>query len=285
MKCKSPLHLAAVAVGLCLLGVIAYCLWVEPNQLVVRHVWIEDSSLAKVLKGKVVVHISDLHIDRLGRREQKALQVLDELKPDLIFLTGDYVQWNGDYETALHFLSKLRAKVGIWGVMGDYDYSQSRKSCLFCHEEGSGRSTRGHSVKFLRNSYDKVELPGGFIWIGGMDRESERPYSSDKKLLPNKMGGAAVILSHNPLAFDLLNEHQSVLMLSGDTHGGQIPLPSWLWRILGYEKTARYTQGLFENGRKKMFVSRGIGTSHIPIRLFRPPEVVVLHFREEENGK
>ena len=67
-------------------------------------------------------------------------------------------------------------------------------------------------------------------------------------------------------------------MLAGDTHGGQFALPSWLWNIIGYKKNAAYSQGLFEEGNKRMFVTRGIGTSHIPIRLFRRPEVVVLHF-------
>jgi len=285
MKCKSPLNLAAVAVGLCLLGVIAYCIWVEPNRLIVNHVWIENPLLAEVLGGKVVVHISDLHIDRLGRREQRVLQILDEVEPDLVFLTGDYVQWDGDYEATFDFLSRLNAKVGVWAVMGDYDYSRSRMSCLFCHEKGSGKPTVRHSVRFLRNSFEKVDLPGGFIWIGGVDLEVKRPYSSDRHLLPENTQGPTIILSHNPLTFDLLKADQGVLMLSGDTHGGQIPLPSWLWRILGYEKTARYRQGLFVKGKKKMYVSQGIGTSHIPTRLFCPPEVVVLHFRENENGK
>jgi predicted MPP superfamily phosphohydrolase len=69
-------------------------------------------------------------------------------------------------------------------------------------------------------------------------------------------------------------------MLSGDTHGGQIPLPGWFFGIMGYDKNALYNQGLFERGSKKMFVSRGIGWSHMPIRLFRRPEVVVFHFEK-----
>jgi predicted MPP superfamily phosphohydrolase len=273
-------RLGLVIISLGILGLFAYGLWVGPNQLVVRHVWVQDSLLSKVLDGKVVVHISDLHIDKLGRREERVLQVLGELEPDLVFLTGDYVQWNGDYEAALNFLSKLKANVGIWAVMGDYDYSRSRESCLFCHERGSGSPPRRHPVRFLRNSVDKVDLSGESIWIGGVDWETERPYSSDRRLVAVKGKGPTIILSHNPLNFDVLDNDKDMLMLSGDTHGGQIPLPSWLWNVLGYEKSARYAQGLFVNGRKKMFVSRGIGTSHIPFRLFCPPEVVVLHFTQ-----
>jgi predicted MPP superfamily phosphohydrolase len=57
-----------------------------------------------------------------------------------------------------------------------------------------------------------------------------------------------------------------------------VPLPGWFWELIGYEKTARYSHGLFREGNKMLYVSRGIGTSHFPIRLLRRPEVVVLHF-------
>lgn len=87
-----------------------------------------------------------------------------------------------------------------------------------------------------------------------------------------------LILSHNPLNFDKFDDKTEIFMLAGDTHDGQIPLPSWLWKILGYEKNARFNEGLIQAGRKKMYLSRGIGTSQLPIRLFWRPELVVLHF-------
>ena len=257
---------------------VSYGIWVEPNQLIVRHVWIESSGFAQVLGDKVVVHISDLHINKPGRQERRVLQTLDDLKPDFVFLTGDYVQWDGNYEGALDFFSGLKAKVGIWAVMGDYDYKRSRKSCLFCHEPGSEKPTRRHRVQFLRNDLERVELKEGSLWIGGIDREPLVPFAEGLPLPRDGGRDPVILLSHDPLTFDLIKEDQQVLMLSGDTHGGQVPLPSWFWGLMGYDKTARYPQGLFQNGRKKMFVSRGIGTSHVPIRLFCPPEVVVLHF-------
>ena len=265
----------AKGIVLVLTGLIVYGLWIEPNRIEVHHVWIRDKYLGKVLEKKIMVQLSDLHIRRIGSREQEILKILNELKPDFIFLTGDYVKWNGDYEAALNFLSQLKARIGIWGVLGDYDYSNSRKSCLFCHEAGRWRYTSRHQVHFLRNSLEKVNLSNAAFWIGGVDIEEEHPKKNSSIF---KKKEPVIILSHNPLSFDLLYKDQDVFMLAGDTHGGQIPLPSWLWRIMGYEKTASYCQGIFKKGHKKMFVSRGIGTSHFPIRIFRKPEVVVLHF-------
>ena len=119
-------------------------------------------------------------------------------------------------------------------------------------------------------TFDKVVHDYGTI-VQNSDGGCEFKFTNDGK-------EPLILLSHNPLAFDTIRENQQVLMLAGDTHGGQIPLPSYLWKILGYEKCARYNQGLFENSEKKMFVSRGIGTSHLPMRILRRPEVAVLHF-------
>lgn len=262
-----------------ILMLILYGIWIEPRKVDTHHVWIQDRNLAGVFANKVIVQLSDLHIRSLGLREQAIIDLLDRLQPDIIFLTGDYVAWDGDYEPALQFLSRLHAKIGIWAVMGDYDYSNSRKSCLFCHATGSGKITVSHSVRFLRNSTEDVHLPGGTLRITGIDGENQSAFDR-KKTLPTLPKAKAILLSHNPLNFKLLDKSQNVLMLAGDTHGGQIPLPAWLFALIGYDKNALYSQGLFKQGQKQMFVSRGIGTSHLPIRLFRQPEVVVFHFQK-----
>jgi hypothetical protein len=259
-------------------GLGLYGVFIEPYWTKIHHVWIENTGLAEILEGRIAVHLSDLHMSKLGKREQKLLKILEQLDPDFIFLTGDYIQWNADNEAALTFLARLKAKVGAWAVMGDYDYSHSRKSCLFCHEVGSGKPTRRHNVRFLRDSVEHVGLPDGYISIGGIDPDVDLSSFPDTPYFSMKVDVPGIILSHNPLNFELFDDDQDVLMLSGDTHGGQIPIPSWLWKFLGYEKCAWYNQGLFERGNKKMFVTRGIGTSHLPIRILRRPEVVVLHF-------
>jgi hypothetical protein len=261
-----------------LLMLLIYGIWIEPYQVDVHHLQIKGAGINKVLKDKIAVHLSDLHIIKIGKREKKILKILDDLKPDLIFLTGDYVGWGGNYEPALTFLSSLKAKIGVWAVMGDYDYSSSRKSCLFCHEQGSGKFTERHKVRFLRNEIEQVSLPDGYAWLGGSDPGAEFNYITNKGIRFLEEKPPSIILSHNPLIFNLIDKEHDVLILAGDTHGGQIPFPSWLWSILGYEKSALYNQGLFQEGQKRMYVSRGIGTSHLPIRFLRPPELVVLHF-------
>lgn len=273
---KSRIVLMAILGALLL--VIVYGMGVEPYQVEVRHILIRNVGLNEVLAGKTAVHLSDLHIAKIGRREERVFRILEELRPDLIFLTGDYVPWNGDYEPALTFLSRLSAPLGVWAVIGDADYSNSRKSCLFCHEPGTGKPTKRHAVRFLRNTAERVELPEGHMWIGGTDVAPEHRLISINTILPRREDAPVIFLSHSPLAFDHVDEDRELFVLAGDTHGGQIYLPTRLWRLLGSEKCARYNQGLFRKGSKRMYVSRGIGTSHLPLRILRRPEVVVLHF-------
>ncbi len=265
--------------ALLVFGSIGYGFLIEPYSIGIQHITIEDPAFKAILGGKRVVQISDLHLSPLCGLEVRVLGILDEIEPDLLFLTGDYVKWGGDYEAALDFLSKLKARYGVWAVMGDYDYSRPRKSCGFCHEDGTAKPTQRHRVKFLRNSWERVELDNGVLWIGGMDEVALRPFPQDTNRLPIQENLPAIVLSHSPLGFDLFGEEDKVLLLAGDTHGGQIPLPSKLWEAIGYEKNARYNHGFFEAGRKRMFVSRGIGTSHMSFRLFTRPEIVMIDFR------
>jgi uncharacterized protein len=255
----------------------------EPYWIEVRHVQVRDPRIASVLRGAVIVHLTDLHMTGIGRRERRVLSILDDLRPDIILLTGDYVQWQGDYGPALEFLSRLKATIGVWAVMGDADYSRSRKSCLFCHEEGSGAPTKRHAVRFLRDSMERIELPGGPLVIAGTDVAKQRELGVVQAFL-DKIAEPAVVLAHNPLTFDQVRGDRRILVLAGDTHGGQLPIPDWLVRLLGRRNVLAYSQGLFVKGSAQMYVGRGIGTSRIPLRLFRRPEVTVFHFDPKADG-
>ena len=120
---KKKIFLSSLLAVCILLSI--YALFIEPQRVKTSHLYINDTELSLILKNKKAVHISDLHINKIGFREKTALKIIEGIKPDLIFLTGDYVDWNGDYSPALMFLSKLEAPLGVWAVMGDYDYSFS----------------------------------------------------------------------------------------------------------------------------------------------------------------
>jgi uncharacterized protein len=273
---------AKVVSAVCaLLGLFAavafYGICVEPDRIEVRHMRVPIKGLPQALRGMTAIHLSDLHIHAMGPREKKILEMMREIDPDMIFLTGDYIPWRGNVAPAMTFLSHLQARNGIWAVMGEYDYSNSRQSCLFCHAPDSGLPTQAHQARFLRNAVGLIDVGYGSIMVAGFDPESVHAFDDEGYELLTRQTGM-ILLSHSPLTFDLLEDDMNVLVLAGDTHGGQVPLPGWLWRLVGYEKNARYNMGWFHQGDNRMYVSKGIGTSHWRFRILRRPEIVVLHF-------
>ena len=272
-----------VLFGLCLICLLSLGYYFS-MQVGVTHVTVADKKFNEIFKGKQLVHITDLHMASIENREKKVLAILDALDPDYVFLTGDLIPWRGDVSVALGFLSQLHPKADAFGVMGDYDYSNDRSACLFCHKKDSAAKTSAHHVIMLKNTAQKIRVNDQSVYVLGLDdrEQGENNLLNDLSKIPDN--ASLIVLAHNPLLFELFDKDKKMFMMAGDTHGGQIPLPKIIWKILGYEKNEKYGYGLFGEKKKKMFVSRGVGWSHLPFRLFANPEIVVYHFIKEQPG-
>jgi len=272
-----------VAIGV--LAIVLYGFLIEPCQLTINTVPVHQGALAKTMAGRKAVLLSDLHFDE---REQeygrKILRLLKTIRPDIIFLTGDYVKWCSRaeaYENAITFLSQLSAPLGVYAVMGDADTTYSRKSCEFCHEPESGALTRRHEVTFFKNSRQLIRTGQGEFLLGGVDAEPD--YTNT--LLLDKIIDTdlpMILLAHSSLAYQTIGKEHEILVLSGDTHGGQVRLPRWFWLLTGRKPDPDHIYGFYQDNKKSLFVTRGVGTSWPPLRLGEPPEIVVLEFGDQE---
>ena len=125
---------------------IFYGAVIEPGRVTITPIAIREGRLAQILAGRKVALLSDLHFGDKGEPiAEAALRRLQEIRPDLILLAGDYVDWGSHapaYDRALMFLDKLQAPLGVFAVLGDADRTFSRKSCEFCHQPGSGAEHR-----------------------------------------------------------------------------------------------------------------------------------------------
>jgi len=266
-------------ISLVLIAILfVYGRFIEPDMVQIKTIHIKTDFIKKALKGKKIVHLSDLHLSKFGEQENKILNIIEQINPDLILLTGDYIKWYGDIKPAIKFLSRLKAKSGVFAVMGDYDYSNSRKSCLFCHEKGNSKKTKQHNVIMLANSSHKIKINDQAIQITGIDKEYEEQSTFTENNRAEGKNFLELILSHSPLSFDDFSSQDKILMFAGDTHGGQIKLPLWLFKLFGYKKNVKYNYGLFHQENRTMYVTRGTGTSHFKFRLFCPPEIAVFEF-------
>ncbi len=281
---------------------IIYGLLVEPFWIEIRHIKICDPDLAPAFEGLTIVQVSDIHLDGGGvldkLRQQRLSVILSRLSPDLILLTGDYAQWGADPRLAIDFVSTLRATYGVYGVLGDADYSYGGPEyCQFCHPSGDYQRLR-MVPRFLDKDWTCMDQRSSAFAILGLSIRGgeEEPSEIARRLseIDIRCGREIpiIILAHSSALIKELTASERLklskrpaLILSGDTHGGQIRLPVWFWRLTGLKPDPDHMTGLYRlDSHLWLYVNRGIGTTiRLPFRIGVRPEVTVFRFERDEE--
>jgi predicted MPP superfamily phosphohydrolase len=260
---------------LLLFGAKAYY---DTNCIEVRHYQITNSPLGEVLGGLKVAHLSDLHLKSIGLRGNKILEILKKEKPDLIFITGDFISFEGPYEPVMTFLHQLESPLGIYAVMGNTEYSNENGSCILCHEERSKRLREKQDPIFLRNSFSQLKFNGKTLNILGVDDPVDKKSNLKTTLKNTNSKDPSILLAHSPEVFEEASRLGLDLLLCGHTHGGQIFLTKYLKKIFPLQASLEFLEGFFNKGKTLMYVSRGIGTSFLPFRFGVKPEITFFSF-------
>jgi len=250
----------------------------DTNSIEIRHYQIKNSSLGEVLGGLKVAHLSDIHIKNMGLMVNKVLDILKSEKPDLIFITGDLISFEGPYEPVTSFLRQLNPPYGIYGVLGNTEYSNENGSCILCHEERSKRLREKQSPIFLRDSFFPLRVNGKILNIIGVDDPVHKRSHLKKALKGINSKDPSILLAHSPEIFEEASNSGVDLLLCGHTHGGQIFLVKYLRKILPLEASLGFIEGFFQDGKMLMYVNRGIGTSYLPFRFGVKPEITFFKF-------
>ncbi|MCG6533490.1 MAG: metallophosphoesterase [Syntrophales bacterium LBB04] len=251
----------------------------DTNTIEIKKYQISHASLAEVLSGLKVAHLTDLHIKRTTDREKKILEILDQEKPDLIFLTGDYITFNGSYAPALSFFRQLQAPFGVYAVMGNTEYYNENGSCVLCHKEGSRQLRKKPNPIFLRNSGVEVKINGKLLSILGTDDPVTKRSDLKKSFTHGLSNKASIVLAHSPEIFSEAVKQGVDLVLSGHTHGGQLGIIKYLKKLFPLDAALEFLDGFFQEGRTLLYVNRGTGTSLLPFRFGVKPEVAIFQFK------
>ena len=257
-------------IGICCF--LLYALIVEPFLIRVNEIKIKDENFSEFFKAYKTVLISDIHVSNLGNREKLLLKKINKISPDIIFLAGDYVSWNGDYDKAFNFLSRLKANLRVFGVLGDSDYQSSRNSCKFCHSF-SKKNDINLQVRFLRNETAFLAYNNSQMAISGVE-VFQKDLSEANRIIKHNPDCPEILISHKQITLGEIS-NRSILVLSGDTHGGQIYMPEKVWQKVFGRSKGNVRAGLIEKDKKKLFVTTGIGTNSIPFRFMCSPEIVL----------
>lgn len=247
------------------LTIAIYAYKIEPfNIEVTRH------QVAAPLQSPVkIAHLSDLHTHGLGKLEQKMLAILEQEKPDLIVLTGDLISDGNDFQRCFEVLKQLYAPMGVWVVLGNHENWASKR---MIEVYGSFKDYyEAAGVTLLLNSNRKLRED---IWLVGLDDAMAGSPDVARGFAGVPVNAYKIALYHSPAAFDEV-AGKCDLALAGHSHGGQVRLPFMkpLWLP---DKCGHYDEGWFERNGSKMYVSRGLGTSLLPIRFNCRPEISII---------
>lgn len=274
--------------------------WLLSGPLSIERLTVRIAGLSASLQGKKLVQMSDFHYDGVRLSSEileQAIAASNEVKPDLVLLTGDYVTTSPKpiHQLALQ-LKNLQSSSGVYAILGNHDmyYKQSKT------EITEALTNIGIHVLWNEIAYPLGQkLP--IIGLADFYSQEFQP-----ELVLNQIDPATprIVLSHNPDTAEILQAWRVDLQLSGHTHGGQIVIPGLGPIIPYYNKILRkipmkirrrvpflkrnyfilrhweWAQGLHRVGNNQLYVNRGLGT-YFPGRLFCPPEVTVITLQNE----
>jgi uncharacterized protein len=256
------------------LAAAAYrALWWEPRHVRLTSRALELPCWPERLDGLRVAVIADLHTGAPHVSLSKVGRVVTRVnaeRPDLIALLGDYVDQRVTGATLVPIpvvasaLGRLRAPLGVVAVLGNHDWVEGGRELASALREAG--------VTVLENEAVSV---GRRLWVAGVADAGRRRPDLAAALAAPPGDAPVLLLSHNPDVFPDVPERVS-LTLSGHTHGAQVDLPLVRGRVTPSRFGAHYAGGVFEERNRVLFVSRGIGTSRLPVRFGAPPEVALL---------
>lgn len=251
---------------------LTWSYFIEPNRLTVQTYRFAFKELA----GLRIIYLTDLHAAPHDESKlEKLVAKINAQKPDLVLLGGDYVKGHKK-ESALYptqiaeTLSRIQAPLGIYGVFGNHD-------AWYGNEEIKKAFEKHHIFLLENQSKHFVYKNGQSFDIAGIADLSTGNPQLEQTLLSTQ--NPVILLTHSPDIFPQI-PNDVFLTLAGHTHGGQIKVPFWGAVATSSAYGKKYAEGLIEEGIKKMIVSRGIGTSILPLRFNCLPEIVIIDMTE-----
>lgn len=257
-------------------------LYIEPFALHVTELSLPGPDLLHERPLRII-QLSDLHVERTTKRERELLELVHALEPDIIVLTGDYL--NMSYlddpiarRDARALLAQLHAPYGVYAVTARGVDLPNAMAEMF----------NGLDIAILHNEVQRLSSDGGDLYLVGvsyLDLNRERDSAVLSSLMEQVPEDAySLLLYHTPDLIEVAAEEGVSLYLAGHTHGGQVRLPLFGALITASAYGKKYEQGRYTVGQTTLHVSRGIGMEGrgAPrVRFLCPPEIVVVDLGAE----
>lgn len=252
-------------------GATTYGVAYERHHIGVTEAALPVSGLPPALDGLRIGFLTDVHLSQTVPAADviSAVTLLQGLNADLIVLGGDYVTF-GDRNyvgPVAELLAPLRATHGVFAILGNHDDDRDMPAAL----------ARQH-IQVLRDARTRLEIRDETIDLAGIRFWTRRP--ADIARVLRNAADTTLLLAHDPRRLTEAAQLSVPAVLSGHTHGGQVVVPG-----LGAIAKRRFPvlAGLGQRDNTSIFVSRGIGTVYVPVRINCPPEVALVTLRRRSE--
>ena len=261
-------RMAAVGFGL-FFGAFLY--WQNNGLMLTSMTYRGD--VPKAFDGYKILQVADVQNKIFGKAQKPLLQKIRNAAPDIIVMTGDLLDRNRtDVNAAMELIQEMVQIAPIYFVSGNHEHRSGEWELLAERLVQEG-------VTILDNGKSVIEQDGDTITLLGLADKSVNRYY-DKVLhvlMAGQEEGFHILLSHRPELFETYVQEGVDLVFTGHAHGGQIRLPLIGGIFAPHQGFfPKYTEGMHEKDGTVMVVSRGLGNSSFPLRIFNRPELIEL---------
>ncbi|WP_258049697.1 metallophosphoesterase [Clostridium weizhouense] len=261
-----------------IIGFIFFCIW-QNNSITISKYNYVNSKIPQNFNNFTIAHVSDLHNKMFGKDQIKLLNKVKSISPDIIVITGDLVDRRKyNLDTALMFISGAVKISPVYYVSGNHEAWSGKFPLIKEKLIDMGVHILDDKSFKLSNGSSSIHLLGlsdpdflTYNYRDGTDtskmEEQLNMWSTDKNF--------KILLSHRPELFHLYVQNNMDLIFTGHAHGGQFRIPG-IGGVVAPDQGIfpNYTGGSYNKGLSTMFVSRGLGNSIFPIRIFNRPEII-----------
>jgi uncharacterized protein len=237
------------------------------------------AGLPPELDGLRILHLSDFHLGALGlnaRTLERAVSWAARRDPDLVVVTGDLLTHPRGETTLRRCLGRLRARYGAYAVLGNHDVAETRDPFSRASDI-EGLDDAG--VHLLSDSAHVFEARGVRVQVAGVSPAAYMLRRADPDRLADRAAAFRILLCHFPEIVDVASPGTYAVTLAGHLHGGQICVPYPGGKLRLSHVRGAYWEGVFRIDGTTLHVSRGLGTTFVPFRLFARPEATELVLR------
>lgn len=278
MKIKKAIMVATI-----LMTLVIFCYW-QNNDISITNIDCTNNKVPDNFNDYKMLQISDLHNKEFGKNQNKLVKLTKKINPDVIVVTGDIIDSRRtNIDIGIDYMSQAVKIAPTYYVPGNHESRIDEYGKLenILSKEG---------IKILNNDSEIIKINNQEITLLGMKDISfinsgnkQKQFSSILSNLKNESNdNLTILLSHRPELIDIYANHNIDLVFTGHAHGGQIRLP-FIGGLLspGQGLLPKYTSGIYEKDNTKMIVSRGLGNSLFPFRIFNRPELIVTTLKSE----